>query len=190
MSRGSIQSDPVDLARRFEDLEAKVRADIEADEALENTPVVFERAGDMRYHGQEHTVKIELPAGPIGEAALDDWSERFRTAHDRMYRVRLDVPVEIVNLHLVAFSLIAKPSLVPRTGTGAPLGVAEIGIRQVDFAEAGVHPARVYDRSKLEPQMRLDGPAIVEERGAVTLILPGQTAEVDQFENLIIRIGG
>jgi N-methylhydantoinase A len=182
--------DPVDLARRFEDLEAKVRADIEADEALENTPVVFERAGDMRYYGQEHTVKIELPAGPIGEASLDDWSERFRTAHDRMYRVRLDVPVEIVNLHLVAFSLIAKPSLVPRTGTGAPLGVAEIGIRRVDFAEAGVHPARVYGRNKLEPQMRLDGPAIVEERGAVTLILPGQTAEVDQFENLIIRIGG
>jgi hypothetical protein len=37
--------------------------------------------------------------------------------------------------------------------------------------------------------MRISGPAIVEERGAVTIIAPKQEAEIDPFDSLVIQIG-
>ncbi len=181
--------DPSDLARKFEALEAGAQAELRVDESLEDARIVFERGADMRYRGQEHAVKVDLPAGPIDAAALIDWSERFRVAHDRLYRVRLDVPVEVVNLHLIAYSLIAKPKFVERKASGARIDVAEIGRRRVDFAGEGAHDARVLDRARLEPGMRFEGPAIVEERGAVTVVFPGHKAEVDGLGNVIIRVG-
>jgi N-methylhydantoinase A len=181
--------DAAELDRRFAELAAEALSDVDGDDALEGAELLFERAADMRYRGQEHTVKVELPAGPIDAAALAEWSERFRAAHDRLYRVRLDVPVELVNLHLVALSIIAKPHLTPRAATGAPLENAATGRRSVDYGEMGRHGARVFRRDRLEPGMTFDGPAIVEERGAVTVVPPGHRVEIDPYDNLLIRTG-
>jgi N-methylhydantoinase A len=176
------------LAAIVAELEAQARADFAADELPENQPL-FERAADMRYHGQEHTVKVNLPGGAIDAAATDVWQARFRDAYDRLYRVRLDLPVEVVNAHLIAFGSIAKPTLTKRAGNGTDPTAARMGSRGVDFGEAGQHDVAVFDRARLTPGMVLAGPALVEEMGTVTAICPGQTARIDCYDNIVIQTG-
>jgi N-methylhydantoinase A len=59
--------------------------------------------------------------------------------------------------------------------------------RQVCFSAArGFESCPVYDRTRLRPGHRLSGPAIVEQFDSTTVILPGQTATVDGYRNVII----
>ena len=46
---------------------------------------------------------------------------------------------------------------------------------------------RIYDRAKLRPQMRFEGPAIVTEFDSTTVVLPGYAAEVDVNFNILIN---
>jgi N-methylhydantoinase A len=45
----------------------------------------------------------------------------------------------------------------------------------------------VYGRDLLGPGHVIDGPAIVEQMDATTVILPGQTATVDAWLNILIE---
>jgi N-methylhydantoinase A len=60
--------------------------------------------------------------------------------------------------------------------------------RQVWLPEAGGFvDCPLYDRERLGPGHALHGPAIVEQMDSTTLVLPGQTATVDPYLNLIIE---
>ena len=179
-------ADPKHLKGAIEALEAEARDGFSAEET-DGGGHVLERAADMRYRGQEHTVKVSLPGGPVDAPAIAEWVDRFRDAHDRLYRIRLEVPVELVNFHLTAYRMIAKPPITQRTAKTVPLDEARIGRRRVDFGEAGVHETPIYERARLHPGMTLEGPAVAEEQGTGVLIWPGQRAEIDGFDNVIIR---
>ena len=58
------------------------------------------------------------------------------------------------------------------------------------YADGRWDMATVYDRARLEPDMTIDGPAIVEQIDSTTLLLDGDCGRVDEFRNLIIRVGG
>jgi len=47
----------------------------------------------------------------------------------------------------------------------------------------------VYERTLLAPGDALNGPAIIEEYGATTVVYPGQHIEADRFGNLILTRG-
>ena len=179
-------ADPKHLEGAIEALEAEARDGFSAEET-DGGGHVLERAADMRYRGQEHTVKVSLPGGPVDAPAIAEWVDWFRDAHDRLYRIRLEVPVELVNFHLTAYRMIAKPPITQRTAKTVPLDEARIGRRRVDFGEAGVHETPIYERARLHPGMTLEGPAVAEEQGTGVLIWPGQRAEIDGFDNVIIR---
>jgi N-methylhydantoinase A len=48
-------------------------------------------------------------------------------------------------------------------------------------------PTKIYDRARLEPGHRFDGPAIVTEFDSTTVVLPGYVAEVDESFNILIN---
>lgn len=59
------------------------------------------------------------------------------------------------------------------------------------FAEAeGFCPTLVLDRSQLLRGNFIDGPAIIEEPDASTLVHPGWSATVDEHANLVLRPSG
>ena len=66
------------------------------------------RSLDMRYNGQEHTVRVRVPEGELEFDALND---RFHAAHEKAYTSRLPSGVEIVNYHVAAVVPTAKPAL-------------------------------------------------------------------------------
>ena len=157
------------------------------DENFNKDNVYFERYFDMRYEGQEHSVRIPVPNIRLKAEDMQEILVRFHKAYEREYTYRLDVPVELVTFHLVAFGSVERPELSKLT-PGGSLAAAQKGLRMVDFDELGVKEASIYNRDLLAPGMTLKGPAVIEESGTTTVVFPNQTVDVDDYGNLHITL--
>jgi len=142
-----------------------------------------------RYQNQEHAVEVELPATFVDDAAIQSMIEHFHAAYEREYTYRLDAPVEIVGLHLVASAEVGKLEMIALPNTGATIEQAVKGRRDVDYALEGVHEAVIYDLEKLEPGMSFAGPAILEDPGTTVVIHPGNRVSIDAYGNTHIELG-
>ena len=167
------------VARQFRSMEAEATADMAGDGSLG-----FEYLLDMRYQGQEHTVKISVSSSD-GRGAAD----LFHAAHEKRFTYRLSNPIQIVNFHLVARALVPKPSLPRALVTGRRLSETVIGARRVDFDVDGIVEAVIYDGSCLEPGMRLQGPAVIQEPAVTLVVPPGERVRVDDYGNYHVELG-
>ncbi len=171
------------LSSTFHALAERARKDYAA-EGLgpDEHEVVFEYHADMRYRGQEHTVKILFPfAGGSADLALA--AERFHAAHEKLYTYRLGAELQVVNLHLVASVAVDKPGLPEKPQTGIGPEDAILHIRKVDFDRHGIHDAAIYDGLRLEPGMKFDGPAVVQEASVSMVVPPKYAVTVDSYGN-------
>ena len=168
---------------------ADVAADKLAASGLAAERARFVRALDMRYEGQEHTVKVPLPpADDLKAGGMALLQSLFDQLHERMYaHASPGTPTELVNLRLSAIVESGKPSIleIPRgVGDGEE---ALKGDRRVYFRdERDAVPCPVYDRERLGGGDAFRGPAIVEEWNTTTIVHPGQRLGVDDYGNLII----
>jgi N-methylhydantoinase A len=158
-----------------------------AAENIDRGRVHFLRYGRCRYQNQEHSVEIDLPAGEITAARLDAIREHFHSNYEREYTYRLNASVELVCYHVVAIAEVDKLTPQKRLATGRKVEKAVKSRRSVDFIEAGVHEATIYDGDALEPGMSLVGPAIIEEAGTTIVIQPGLPCRVDDYGNYLIE---
>ena len=150
--------------------------------------IVCNYIADMRYMGQEHTVKVNVPPIPWSEETKEEIIQRFHDTHEHFYTFRLtDTPTEIVNLHLVAYGRLTKPELAKIPPQEGSVEDAKKEIRKVYFAEDGWMDTPVYLREKLGRGAVLDGPVIVEEAAASAVAAKGQRITVDDYGNLIIE---
>ena len=158
-----------------------------AAENIDRSRVHFIRYSRCRYQNQEHSVEISLPNGRITASQIAAIREHFDSEYEREYTYRLPAPAELVCYHLIAIAEVDKlrPEKHPKTGKN--LAEAIKGQRQVDFVEAGIHLATIYDGSKLEPGMSFTGPAIVEEADTTVVIPPGLPCSMDDFDNYCIQ---
>jgi len=164
-------------------------------EALEElgaagTGASLERHVELRYLGQEHTLEIPLRPGVEGEALVSGLREDFDRTSRQAYALELPgVPLEMVGARV---SATAPADPVPWGASRQALqeGVGEPAEdrRVVDLdQQGGVVEVAVLGRSGLEPGRELQGPCIVEEPAATTLVLPGQRAWADPDGNLILE---
>src|SRR5690625_1276014 len=83
-----------------------------SEEGIEKDKVRFQRFADMRYLGQEHTVKVPVPLGDWNKNDVHDIVEKFHQLHEKNYTFKLeDTETEIVNIHIIAFGEVEKPKL-------------------------------------------------------------------------------
>jgi N-methylhydantoinase A len=173
----------------YTELLHKAESDFTAD-GLARERVVFQRYADMRYRGQEHTVKVAFPDQALDAEGIERLRQAFEVSHEREFRFKLDAPAELVNIHLVAFGLVDKP-LVAKLPPGIrDSQLALKGRRDVDFDTDGVLSTSIYDRKSLRPEMAFSGPAVIEEAATVTVVFPNQHCRVDDYGNLHISIAG
>jgi N-methylhydantoinase A len=173
-----------ELAALWRDLEERLLATF-ADEGLDPDQVGFVRSADMRYAGQEHTVNVPIADG--GDGGSGEAIERsFHELHDQLYTFRLTSPIEFVNFRLTGFGTVRKPEL-RRILTNGRVQSALKGTRDVHFDELGRQESAIYERSRLSAGAELDGPAVIEEPAASTVVFPGQKLRVDEYGNLIIE---
>lgn len=149
--------------------------------------IYYERYLDLRYEGQEHSVRIPVPCVTITDDILREIIVRFHDAYEREYTYRLDNAVELVTFHLVAFARVDRPDLA-RLPSDNSADDAVKGRRAVDFDTDGICDTVIYDRSRLDAQVTFKGPAIIEEAGSTTVVFPGQTVRVDDYGNLHVTI--
>jgi N-methylhydantoinase A len=141
----------------------------------------FLRYARCRYQNQEHSVEIVLPEGKIKAEQVEAIRARFDADYEREYTYRLDAPVELVAYHLVALAEVDKLQPEKMQKTGRKTEDAVKARRAVDYVEAGISEATIYDGDALEPGMDFVGPAIIEEAGATTVIPPDLPCVVDDY---------
>lgn len=178
------------VRRTFEQMEDHAREEFAAT-GMNQAELTFSHYLDLRYAGQEHTVKVPLSdweslSTPGGIAGL---IKSFHSLHETRYTFRLtDAAVEVVNFHLVATVHIVKPKPQLRPTTSAKVEQAFLGNRDAYFEHDGVLDASIYDAAKLEPGMRLNGPAIVQDDSSSLVLPPRHRLSVDSYGNLIIDL--
>lgn len=141
---------------------------------------------DMRYVGQEHSVNVPCPLAFTADEVVA-LGERFHAVHEQAYTYRLPHdPVIMTNVRLDAVGRQPTPRLTTWPVQGGSAADAQIGERRVRF-EASQPPLAtpVYARERLGVGVQVVGPCIVEEETSTTVLLPGQTATVDRFGNLL-----
>ena len=143
---------------------------------------------DMRYQGQEHTLTVTLPNG-VSPAQGDRFSALRRRFED-VYAARYghsnpEASMETVNLRLTALGDVGRPLLLknyrPDQPSDAPSKTTPV------LFTAGLYPTARYNRHTLPPGCSINGPAIVEEATATTVIPPMGKATIDGYGCLIIQ---
>ena len=165
-------------------LEQDARAELAAGGVTERLSV--ERAADMRLVGQMHEISVALPETPLGPDSLAALITAFETAYTTRYAaLQQGAQIEAVNLRVTVTGATPALALDKQPGQAA---MARKGERRAWFGN-GFQLAAVYDRYALTEACEIDGPAIVEEREATTVVAPGDTLRVDAAGNLRIAIG-
>src|SRR5271169_1106326 len=145
---------------------------------------------DMRYAGQNYELSVPLPTGAVTPATIDGLAADFAAVHQRLYgSIAEDEPMQLVTFRAEATGIVRKADIRPAADAGPNPRAAEFGRRDVWLREAGAFVScPLYDREKLAAGNRIEGPAIVEQMDATTLIVPGATATVDPYLNLLLEL--
>ncbi len=157
-----------------EEFRERAGRDLEA-QGLDAAKAVFEGSVDLRFRGQSYEINVPLH-GDLGAA--------FRSAHRRRYGyASASEPIEAVTVRLVvrvARKVHAPPpprEVVPRADTRAVL------------FDRGWEEAHILPRSTIPVGFAADGPLVIEEEQATTLVPPGARVRVDPLGLLDIEVG-
>lgn len=160
--------------------------DILKQAGVEQDEVVLGRSADMRYVGQGHEIRVDIPNGVLDPSSIDEIQMKFDDLYTHMYgRVCEGVPVEVIHWRVTVSG--QKPNLgnsgQVRDDNETPLK----GEREVVFdTNATVTSVPVYDRDGLKDGFEAPGPLIVEENESTTLVPPQWSAKVAHLGHLIL----
>ena len=159
-----------------------------ATEGISLDGVSIVKYADMRYYGQEHTIKISAPSGKIGAKEVEEMDKAFMAAHEREYGFTLEGnPVEIVNLHTVGISRVKKPSLQAVSGTGRGLDKAIKEKREIySGRRKGFEKIPIYSKELLPINEEIHGPAIIEETTSTIVVTEAFKVKMDKYGNTIL----
>ena len=169
----------------FSELEGRARADLAAQGHVEDEPR-FERRIDVRYSGQAWELEVTVD-GEVTPTSLADALRQFHGDHEMRFGWNLEeMPVECVNFKLAA--VITRPRPVLRELERGPLP-APLSTREVRFQRgAGPVVTPVYWRSDFYAGNEIEGPAVIAEAIATTLLAPSDRLRVDGLGNLLIDV--
>jgi N-methylhydantoinase A len=140
----------------------------------------------MRYRGQEHTLKIRL-SDKMSLVSQNDIRGAFESEYTKRYgHSSQNVPIDLVNLRVIVTGLADKPVM---TDLQAGYSDLEPENRQVNFDGKNFVPCTIWQRDKLRANVRINGPAIIEESASTTVVGPNDWATIDRLGNIRITIG-
>ena len=151
-----------------------------AEEEVVESEMYFAMSADIRYMGQEYFVNIPIKA-PFNIATIDaDFHDAYKIRYGHSTP---GAPVEFVNLRLTAFGRVGSEVLgfQPKAGAGDPVQ----GKREAIF-DGQTLMTTILNRDAMPIGAQYEGPLIIDESSATTVIPPGYTATVDKFGNVII----
>jgi N-methylhydantoinase A len=174
----------------YRQLHVRVHADLKRmGSAAEPT---ITRFAYLRYAGQGHEIRVDLPKFPIGPDYVPQITACFEGAYLSKYGyLQPGAVVEAVDWYIIAS--------LPNAGADAHRAKSwqrtvcrsfRQGTRKAYLPEAGGYTdCAVIDRGALPIGEVIEGPAIIEEPEATTLLLPRSSASVSPRGHLVITLG-
>jgi len=185
--RRAGEADLQELARMCAETAAEGAEALDA-EGVPAGSTRVEHSLDLRYEAQEYTlaIPIDSESAPLEPGFLEEMIRRFNEAHDFRYgHSNPGAPVEFVALRSAALGDLghAEPEELQASPETPPSRT-----RSVVF-DGAEHPTTTFSRDDLGVGTRLDGPLIVEEATATTVVPPDCTLTVDRYGSLVVTIG-
>ena len=133
-----------------------------------------------RYARQGFELTVDLAGAP---SEPDDVRRAFLEAYARQYgHAHASGDIEIVNLRTTVIGVTPKPR-VRRLRHGGKMADATLPPRDM-VVEGKSIPVSVYERERLPVDVEFEGPAVIEEAGATTVMLPRWRGRRDDLGNL------
>jgi N-methylhydantoinase A len=183
-----LKQNSVILNKTYLELEDNIFETFKA-ENIEKEKVKISRYADIRYYGQEHTIKIPVNNKDFNEKQVKNIESQFIEKHNKEYDFKLpDNPVEIVNLHSIGEFKVEKPSLQITTEKNKTLKQAYLGEREVYLSKYNeFRRIPIYKREKLPQRTLIKGPIIIEENTSTIVVTEQFSAKLDKYGNIIIE---
>lgn len=171
----------VEMELQFKKMQYDLAKTISQDFGIESADPI--RYAEMRYKGQMHSVRIELPLSCSVESIRQIFDETYKSRHGHADAIS---SIEFVGLWLRLRAAEAHPALErlargktpPPTPTTRSIYLTGIGPCEVDIFKRETLPVGYVSR----------GPAIIEEYGASTLVGPDDVFEIGSFGQICISI--
>ncbi len=154
--------------------------------------VLFEL--DMHYLGQTHAIAVPLLAAAganpieVSEALV---RRAFEAAYSQAFsRLLPGISIRIVSLRTAAIGRRPPFDLGQLAPDAAKAAKPQQPGRRPVWFDGAWHETAIWQRLALSAGTVINGPAILEQDDATTVIDPGLTGRIDRFGNLIIERAG
>ncbi len=137
------------------------------------------RRAHLRYSGTDSALIVNY-----GDA--NTMRAGFETQYRKRYSFLMpgrDLIVEAISVEAIGMSDTPEEHATIATPRAEPLAHSH---RVKMFSGGEWHDAALYVRERLRPADRIDGPAIIAEANATTVVEPGWRAEVTQLDHLVM----
>jgi N-methylhydantoinase A/oxoprolinase/acetone carboxylase beta subunit/N-methylhydantoinase B/oxoprolinase/acetone carboxylase alpha subunit len=176
--------DPASIDARLHAMQDEAAAVVEP--AAGGAPLACSRRAELRYAGQGHELRVEVPEGTIDRAALDILAEGFERLYEAVYGLRIaGSAVEVVTWSV---TLATRPDPLPAvTATGPTRRAAPSGTREAwEPARGAFCRFALHAREALAPGDLVAGPALIAEDETTTVVPADWQALVDAAGNLVM----
>ena len=163
-------------AARIADLEAEAVAELAA-QGFPPDRIRVERRVHLKYEGTDTAIPV-----PFDGAEAEAFAAAYRRQYGFVMAGRRLV-VDAVSVEAVGVSDVALPDAGAAAAPHAAAPEMEVEV----WRDGALRPTPVFRRATLGPGATVDGPAIVAEDNATTVVEDGWRATVDAAGNLVLR---
>lgn len=170
--------------RHLDELQAKAVETL-SQEGFTGDDTQVIRQLDLRYKGQQWSLTIPIPAGPIVPA---DTRASFEREYQQQFgHIQPNGIIEVTTVRAVGVGHLAAPASRERErAAGLP---EPISVRSVYLDERhGRRSTPVYHGGDLKPGHVLAGPLVVQEQTTTVFVGVSDTLEVDASDNFIVHL--
>jgi N-methylhydantoinase A len=158
-------------------------------EGMSAGAIEYIRSMELGYEEQHYFIETPVPGGELKENTRMKIGEDFESLHESRYGHRIRAPLKINTLRLKATGRI-EDIPVPAVKKGKEIPPDALKKKRQVYLDGNLTATPIYERERLTGGNTITGPAIIEEPFHTTVVMPGQTLEVDRLGNLIISTGG
>ncbi|MEO9161412.1 MAG: hydantoinase B/oxoprolinase family protein, partial [Casimicrobiaceae bacterium] len=161
-------------------LEDAGRRDVEA-QGISPSRIRCERTLQLKYDGTDTTLTV--PVGGDVETVIGEFERRYRQQYGFLMPGK-PLVIEAIAIEVIGTShdvLDERPEFARRAGALAALR------RHRLYAQGAWRDADVYAREDLRPDDAIDGPAIIREQNATTVIEPGWRGTLTVRDHLMLE---
>jgi N-methylhydantoinase A len=145
-------------------------------------------SADMRYLHQNYELTISFPGTHISSDDISKIQTKFHKKHNETYgHSTPGEAIQVVYLRLHAVNPLPKPELKPLGDKNREPDDQIPKSHRLVWSPRGQVEYPVYQRDDLKAGNTLEGPSIIQEKEATTLIERNWRLEVDRLGNLLIE---